>query len=205
MGRDKAEIEYLNRPQHEILSKLLENQCNRLFISRKKNSISHLPAWQVIEDQYEIEGPLNGILSAFQHDRSVAWLSVPCDMPLIDESLIVLLKQSRDQEKVATCFWDSDDKFPEPLFTIWEPNALPVLMDYHINGGLSVRKFLMMNDIKLVRSGASKKLLNINTPSELELFLSGREQKTGGQDDFSGKLSFHLEPNSILQDAPLIK
>ncbi|MDH4059159.1 MAG: molybdenum cofactor guanylyltransferase, partial [Cyclobacteriaceae bacterium] len=95
------------------------------------------------------------------------WISVPCDMPMIDDGLLSYLLSNRNRNKVATCFWDSDKKFPEPLLTIWEKKAGKLLNDFYKDGGTSPRKFLMQNDVEIIEAPDSKKLLNVNTPEEL--------------------------------------
>ena len=112
------------------------------FLLRAK-ALSRFPAHlNPLPDQFDFESPLNGILTAFAHDSIAAWLTVPVDMPLIDVEIIAYLLKKRDTNKVATCFFDSDGKNPEPLITIWEPRAYPLLLSFQKSGKISPRDFL---------------------------------------------------------------
>jgi molybdopterin-guanine dinucleotide biosynthesis protein A len=94
-------------------------------------------------------------------------------MPLIDVEIISYLLAKRDPAKVATCFYDSDGKNPEPLIAIWEPRAYPLLLNFYKAGNLSPRDFLKKHDSHLVEIPDRNALANINSPEELEKFKSG--------------------------------
>ncbi len=167
MGYDKSKIEYHHKPQIVFINDLLLNHCEKVFLSTNKENSETSLIIDSLPDLFELKSPLNGILTAFNHHVKNAWLTIPCDMPLIDNSLILYLLQSRNKEKVATCFIDSDNQFPDPLFAIWEPKAALLLSDYYRKGGISPRKFLMNNDVAIIKSPDPQKLININTPEEL--------------------------------------
>ncbi len=171
MGHDKSEIQYYGKPQYQVLHNLLIHHCDNVFLSKRKDQTkpTSIP---IIVDQFEINSPLNGILSAFNNNPLNAWITVPCDMPLIDNAILLFLIENRNTDQVATCFWDSDKKFPEPLFTLWEQKAGPLLMEFYNSGGVSPRKFLLQNDINLILAPDRNKLFNINTPEELAQLIS---------------------------------
>src|SRR5690606_10347080 len=66
-------------------------------------------------DTFQGLGPMGGILSAFRKDPNGAWLTVACDLPLLTSSTLQYLIKHRNPSKLATAFFDSDAKFPEPL------------------------------------------------------------------------------------------
>lgn len=168
MGRDKGLISYHGIPQRDYLIDLLKPHCNQVFISGPRNSKA---SQTVIPDHFDLDSPLNGILSAFHYDPDAAWLTVPIDMPNIDTKAIEYLVKHRAPQKLATCFLDSTGKSPEPLFTIWESKAKPVLFDFFNSNGVSPRKFLQENDIQLLRTLHPNLLININTEDELVTFI----------------------------------
>lgn len=171
MGQDKGLIPYYGKPQREYLHDLLNKICNDAYLSCKTNE--DIPAFlNPIEDRYNLNSPLNGILSAFEHTPSVAWLTVPVDMPMIDEQAIRFLIDHRDPKKLATCFVDSDGEKPEPLFALWEPEAFEPLKQFHAAGEFSPRKFLMEHPVSLLQPPSKKIYQNINTPEELRQFLA---------------------------------
>lgn len=168
MGRDKGLITYHEKPQREYLSDLLKPYCAEVFISCLRCFNSPIT---VIPDHFNLRSPLNGILSAFHFDPEATWLTVPIDMPNIDSTAIEYLLKNRNPQKLATCFVDAEGTSPEPLFTLWEPKAKPVLFDFFNSGGASPRKFLQKNDIHLLQAHNSNVFVNINTEDELNTFL----------------------------------
>lgn len=167
MGHDKALISYHGKPQREYLVELLKPFCHQVFTSCKVSDgvpevLNPLP------DQYDMDTPLNGILTAFTVETDRAWLTVPVDMPMIDADCIRYLLQHRNPEKVATCFYDSEGKLPEPLLTLWEPVAGKKLLAFFSGGGISPREFLMQEEINLLQSPHPKYLINVNSPADLE-------------------------------------
>lgn len=175
MGKDKGELRYYDKPQREHVFDLLQKFCLNVYYSIGKPK-GKIQVANSIEDAFLFNSPLNGILSAFGQHSEVAWLTIPVDMPLINEQTIQLLIDSRDADRVATCFYDSEGNLPEPLLTIWEPKSLRFLQDFTATGKISPRDFLVANDIKLLRAPDKKALRNINTPEDFETFLRGMKK-----------------------------
>ncbi|HEX5168145.1 MAG TPA: molybdenum cofactor guanylyltransferase [Cyclobacteriaceae bacterium] len=166
MGRDKSLIDYHGKPQREFLFDLLLNFCAEVYVSCKENAevpekLNPLP------DLFDMDSPLNGILSAFTMDRSVAWLTVAVDMPLVDRQTLDYLVLNRDAQKVATCFRDSDGSKPEPLLSLWEPKAFPLLQSFYAEGNISPRSFLQRRDVHLLSVPNKKILTNVNSIEDL--------------------------------------
>jgi molybdopterin-guanine dinucleotide biosynthesis protein A len=177
MGADKSSIRYFTHPQHLQLANLLASFCQEVFISGR-HAVTGYP---VLADAFGFEGPLNGILTAFKHQPEVAWLTVPVDMPNIDADLIGLLMAGRNPEKMATCFFDSTGKQPEPLLALWEPAGEKKLTEYFTRGGRSPREFLMTNPVELLTVPHPKYLININTPADLSDFRKTLQRKNNGE------------------------
>jgi molybdenum cofactor guanylyltransferase len=169
MGTNKAFIQYHDKAQINYLFEILNNYCAEVYSSCKKKEefekeLNPLP------DQFDLDTPLNGILTAFHQQSEHAWLSVPVDMPNIDAFLIEHLIQNRDKTKAASCYFDSDGKSPDPLLCIWEPIIFSALVDYYKSGGYSPRELLQKSNIHLIEIPDKKYLININTPEELKAF-----------------------------------
>ncbi len=170
MGYDKALIAYHGKPQREYVFELLGPYCHKVYTSCK--GIEGIPEYlNPLPDQYDFDSPLNGILTAFATGVDQAWLTIPVDMPMIDAEGIEYILHHRNPEKVATCFYDSTGKLPEPLLTLWEPLAGKKLLSYFSGGGISPREFLMKEEINLLQSPHPKYLLNVNSPDDLGLIL----------------------------------
>lgn len=171
MGHDKSLIEYHDVSQREYLFNMLRNFCASVFTSCKITDTVPI-RFNPLNDQYKFDSPLNGILTAFSHDAIAAWLTIPIDMPLIDVEIISYLISKRDPTKIATCFYDSDGKNPEPLVAIWEPRAYPLMMDFYKSGKISPRDFLKNVDTNIIQIPNRNALVNINSPEELDKFRS---------------------------------
>jgi molybdenum cofactor guanylyltransferase len=170
MNTEKGLISYHGKPQREFLFELLSQFCTKVFTSCKM--VAKIPGkFNPLPDRFEREGPLNGILTAFEMDSKKAWLVLPVDMPMIDTDVINFLLLNRNPEKIATCFLDSNGENPEPLFAIWEPKAWGALKNYYVGGGESPREFLSLHDAALLTIPDAKYLININSPSQLDAFL----------------------------------
>lgn len=176
MGSDKGVLVYHGKPQREHLFDLLQKFCKKVYLSCKSNETvpHHL---NPITDTLDIDSPLNGIISAFKTDPTTAWLAIAVDMPLVDEPIIRYLLAHRDPLNIATCFLDSDGKLPEPMCTVWEPHAFPLLQDFIKTGNVSPRKFLQENNAKLLRVPDKRALININSPEDLNNFLKENQGK----------------------------
>lgn len=168
MGTDKGLIEYHNRPQQEHLYHLLQEVCEKTYISLRAEQEAKTPfGYATIADQDRFRGPFNGILSAHTRHPEAAWLVLACDLPLMDLPALKQLIRLRDPEKSATAFANNEDPLPEPLSAIWEPHALKEAIAYLDAGnGTCPRKFLINNDTKLVFPENINVILNANSEEE---------------------------------------
>lgn len=169
MGQDKSQLVYHKKPQREHLTDLLRPYCDTVYWSmnpeqaRNESSTSQ----PIVIDAYDWPGPMNGILSAFQQHPETAWLVVACDMPLLSTRSLDALVKGRNPAKLATAFYDSDGRFPEPLLCIWEASSKLIIEKAIAVGQWSPRKFLMMNDTHLLTAPDIRELLNVNDPAAL--------------------------------------
>ena len=167
MGRDKSQLIYHGKPQREHLAELLAPYCASVFWSVNAEQAIEPTASgpSVIVDLFDFPGPLNGILSAFAQNASVAWLVVACDMPLLTSQSLDALLQGRNPAKLATVFYDSDGRFPEPLLGIYEPAFNLVLQRAMAAGQYSPRQALQQNDVQLLTVPDIRELANVNDPA----------------------------------------
>jgi molybdopterin-guanine dinucleotide biosynthesis protein A len=169
MHKDKSKLVYhKNLPQHEYLTKLLDNYCENVFVSVRDETQAAEYDNNIITDKFINLGPYGGILSALQHNPNSAWLVVAVDLPYLDEATISNLVTNRNTSKAATCFIDPKNEFPEPLITIWEPRAYPILLEFLAKGYSCPRKALINSDVEVIIERDVKSLTNVYTPEELE-------------------------------------
>lgn len=164
MGTDKGLLDYHGKPQREYLFDLAKKYCSEVYFScRAEQQFSE----NTIVDKYEL-GPMGGIWSAFDFDLNTAWLVIACDMPLIDENSFQTLVNHRNKEKIATAFLNPETNAPDPLFTIYEPKAFPLLLKYIEAGNKSPKVFLQNNATEIIVSANLSLLTNVNTKEEFE-------------------------------------
>ena len=169
MKKDKGNLAYHGTSQREHLYHLLHKRCEKTFISCNAMQANLLAdQFPLIQDTFLQLGPLGGILSAFQANPTVAWLSIACDLPFLSEDTIQYLIGHRNPSKLATAFLDPSGAFPEPLITIWEPKSYAVMLQFLALGYSCPRKVLINSDIELLTAPEVNEFVNVNNPAEYQ-------------------------------------
>jgi molybdopterin-guanine dinucleotide biosynthesis protein A len=75
--------------------------------------------------------------------------------------------EKRNPKKIATAIKGKGAKFMEPLVTIWEPKAYPILLSYLAQGYSCPRKILINSDVEIIEVEDTL-IQNINTPEEFQ-------------------------------------
>ena len=163
MGKDKSELNYFGKSQKEHVKTLLENNQLETFYSVQEMSENK----DEIHDVFLNLGPFGGICSAFQKNPNSAWLVLATDVPFVNDELIQLLLEKRNPSKVATAIKGKGKQFVEPLITIYEPKAYPILLQYLAQGYSCPRKVLINSDVEIVEVDDAF-IRNVNTPEEFE-------------------------------------
>ena len=167
MGYDKAMIEYHQKPHYEYTADILSQHVEETLISVAHNQNKHKSSLYImINDQHLNIGPIGGLLAALKYNADVAWLTVACDLPFLNTDVISDLISQRQISKMATCYLNPDTQNPEPLLTIWEPKAYPILQDSLSKGLYSPMKILTNNDTNLIKIKYAKALTNVNDPAQ---------------------------------------
>jgi molybdopterin-guanine dinucleotide biosynthesis protein A len=103
---------------------------------------------------------------------------VACDLPLLDDATLSQLVGYRNVSKAATAFNSPVTEFPEPLITIWEPRAYPILLQFLAQGYSCPRKVLINSSVELLDAENPEALRNVNSPEEREEVLNIIKEKT---------------------------
>ena len=173
MGKDKSELHYYNKPQKNVAKQLLENNGIITYFSVQQPSNHE----NEIHDTFLNLGPFGGICSAFQQDPNSAWFVLATDVPFVDNDLVKELLSKRNPSKVATAIKGKGKEFVEPLITIYEPKAYPILLQYLAQGYSCPRKILINSDIEIVEVDDGF-IRNVNTPEEYESALNEIRENT---------------------------
>jgi len=168
MGTDKGQIEYHGQTQVDYLIGEFNKAGIYSYVSCRPEQYE---TYERITDKFEGIGPYGAILSAFQSDPNAAWLVAACDLPRVNSATFELLKTQRDMSKLATCFYNPETDFPDPLITLWEPKAYMKLLEFLALGYSCPRKVLINNDVKMVKLENPEILKNVNTPEEKSDYL----------------------------------
>jgi molybdenum cofactor guanylyltransferase len=178
MGKDKALITFHEKPQREHVFELLSEVCDKVFVScNPEHEVpKHL---NPLHDRFDINSPLNGILTALTTDPTAAWLVVAVDMPLVNKQVLEHLINNRKTSSSVTCYWDSDHQYPEPLLSLWEPGVHTQVLEFYNSGKKSPRDFLKDNRTNILEPISSALHLNINTPEELKKYRSDSTDRKG--------------------------
>jgi molybdopterin-guanine dinucleotide biosynthesis protein A len=163
MGTDKSQLNYFGKPQKEHVKELLESNTLKTYYSAQNDAGNE----NEIHDAFLNLGPFGGICSAFQKDPNTAWLVLATDVPFVNDELIQLLLSKRNPSKIATAIKGKSKEFVEPLITIYEPKAYPILLQYLAQGYSCPRKVLINSDVEIVEVDDDL-IRNINTPEEFK-------------------------------------
>jgi molybdenum cofactor guanylyltransferase len=169
MGYDKSSIAWHGKEQRYYMTDLLKKFCDDVFISCRAEQQHEIDShYKTLADTFFDLGPYGAILSAFREKPDAAWLVAACDLPLLDSDALRYLIEQRNPSAVATTFESPYDGLPEPLITIWEPKAYPILLSFLSQGYTCPRKALRNNDVHIIKTENTDALMNVNTQEELE-------------------------------------
>ena len=167
MGFDKTLIEWHGKEQRDFMADTLKGICNDVFISCRADQQQEITNYKTIADTFIDIGPYGAILSAFRENPDAAWLVTASDLPLLDAATLQYLADYRNTSSIATTFESPYDGLPEPLITIWEPKAYPILLSFLAQGYSCPRKALRNNNVTIIKAQHPEKLMNVNTEEEL--------------------------------------
>jgi molybdopterin-guanine dinucleotide biosynthesis protein A len=186
MGVDKGLLVYHGLPQRYFLYELLHHFCEKVFLSCNPGQAPGIPGnFQVITDNplFENAGPMTGLLSAFRLYPGAAFLTIGCDYPFIGKEHLQLLVSSRDQQQVATCYYNSISGIEEPLLAIYEKEAYSLLLSALGINKFSLRYFLKENGAVRVKPATVADISSVDTP---EAYVEA--MKKLGKNSASGQL-----------------
>jgi molybdopterin-guanine dinucleotide biosynthesis protein A len=163
MGSDKGLLDYHGLSQVDYLIEEFKTCDIEPYVSCRT---SQYETYNRITDKFECLGPYGAILSAFQSDPNAAWLVVACDLPFVNAEVFNTLLDERNPAKFATCFYNQETDFPDPLITLWEPKSYMRLLEFLALGYSCPRKVLINSDVKVIKPKSPDILRNVNTPEE---------------------------------------
>jgi cyclic pyranopterin monophosphate synthase len=168
MGEAKALIDYNGKPHAEYIYDVLNNYCDKVFLSAREGQWKGTPLEKLpmVFDKYENEGPMGGMLSAFDQATDVNWVVIACDLIHFNDKTIQKLLAGFNKSVVATCYKNTETGFPEPLCALYTPSAQGVFMDAFMSNVRCPVKVLKNIKTEDLHQEEGINLANINTQEE---------------------------------------
>ncbi len=169
MGTDKAFIRQNNKPLYQIAAEKLQIFCDEVHISINKNQLEkHSFEYPIVIDTYEAQGPLGGLISAY-NQLNPPFLLMATDMICVEAQHIGTLTEAFKSKQKSIMYFNTSTGYFEPMLSIWHVDTLENLCLYFEKGGRSFQQFLKKSeDIYTVACDDCRFLHNANTPDSLE-------------------------------------
>ncbi|HRH68022.1 MAG TPA: molybdenum cofactor guanylyltransferase [Flavobacteriales bacterium] len=123
MGRNKALMPFEGRTLLERALDRLRPHVDQLIVIGEPALYGHLHD-HVIADDIPGNGPMGGLATALRHARHGSVVILGCDMPRVNDALLITLKKGLTKELDA--FVPACDGNIEPLVAAYHERCLPV-------------------------------------------------------------------------------
>jgi molybdopterin-guanine dinucleotide biosynthesis protein A len=167
MGTSKALINYHQQAQHDYLYQNLKEHCKHVFLSLKTNTATTNPNQVpcLLDDaDYSEMGPMNGLISAFNHNPLCNWLLLACDYPFLKSTDIATLFKHSQNVNTSICY-GTDNNY-EPLLAVYQLNNYMLFWEMLQNGNQSLRKFQERMQAKIIQPSSNDILFSADTPKD---------------------------------------
>ncbi|MGH8548406.1 MAG: molybdenum cofactor guanylyltransferase MobA [Methylococcales bacterium] len=168
-GGDKGLIDFAGKPLIHYALAAITPVVDDIIINANRNHDKYREfGCPVVADQNSsFDGPLAGILSAMTASKADYLLTVPCDCPLIDRSILERMVAAMEHEP-ADCLVAYDGERLHPVVLLLARRLEDDLRVYLDSGERKIDRWFMRHCWKPVdfsdRPGVFR---NINTPQEL--------------------------------------
>ena len=185
MGRDKGSMIIQDKPMIKHILSTLNHQINEAIIVLNEQSridkycefISpHDYDYTItfVEDKIKNKGPMPGIMTGLSYISSDYALILPCDSPYVSKNYInTIFSQIDNAYQAIVPYHDENNKLKtsEPLHSIYNKNALPVIEELvnqdvlHIKGLIEKldTKFVLIDNKKIEK----KEFRNLNRLTDI--------------------------------------
>lgn len=173
MGEDKCQIRYHGKPQWVHLAEMLKPFCKEVVVSCSPKQAAVLKAYNtqplrttLVPDspKYIGQGPMGGLLTAWDAFPNYSFLLAACDYPLLTGEDFSALIKGRADDPDAVCF--EREGMDEPLVALYEKSAAESIRQLFRQGRLSLRHALKMLDVERLQPIAGNHLVSVDTPEQ---------------------------------------
>ncbi|NOT36123.1 MAG: molybdenum cofactor guanylyltransferase [Saprospiraceae bacterium] len=169
LGFDKLSLRKEGIPIHLWWKNLLTNLCDSFYFLTNHDLQKKYDLQPFLLDSIINLGPLGGIESMINVDRSKAILVVAVDLVYVKNKDLEYLIQNRNTEKMATVFMDSSHQL-YPLCAIIEPGLFEVILNNYKTETRSLKAILLNSDIQVLQRNVD--LRGINTPEDYSEYIN---------------------------------
>ncbi|MBE7444289.1 MAG: molybdenum cofactor guanylyltransferase [Planctomycetia bacterium] len=170
MGFNKAFLKYGRTTFIEHQIKRLRTIFNEIILSANDAGIyAHLNL-PIVSDVIPEKGPLGGICAGLVRSTSHHAFIIACDMPFIQEKVIMYLYEQIDSYDVVV---PKTSRGLEPLHAFYSKNCIQPICRYLNEGRLRVIDFFPEVKVRVVDeqefkglNQSTQSLINLNTPEE---------------------------------------
>lgn len=174
MGKDKALLTFDGETLLDRAIAAIKPLVTEVIVVVDREDRYSLPAVRKIVDLYPESGPVGGIVTGLLAAGEGYHYIIPCDMPLLNRQILLLLMESASPPYDAVIpEWNG---FPEPVFAVYSHEAVPKLKRFLEEGGRAAQRALDQLKTLRIEESVLKKidpsgrfLFNMNEPGDLEL------------------------------------
>lgn len=176
MGIDKSTIVYHGKPQWLHMVTILLPMCDEVLVSCRNEqadefnrSLADLGRVSVCIDKESVagQGPMSGVISAFEQFPESALLVTGCDYPLLGAEDLQPLINARSTKSAAVCYHLKAESLDIPFPAVYEPAMIGPLKKLFAGGNFSLRTALESEPTVRLDPPNPDHLMSANSPDEV--------------------------------------
>ena len=168
-GEDKGLILLNDKPLIGYVVDVVDGRAGRLLISANRNIDAYQQYGEVISDELtDFQGPLAGIAKALSVVSTPYLLVLPCDSPLVNETVIDRLIKCMADKDMDICVAD-DGTHIHPTFALIKTSLKDNLLAFLDSGERKLGLWIEQNNFQKVDfSDQPKVFINLNNPQDFD-------------------------------------
>jgi molybdopterin-guanine dinucleotide biosynthesis protein A len=168
-GKDKGLILLNDKPLIGYVVDVVDGRAGRLLISANRNIEAYQQYGEVISDELtDFQGPLAGIAKALSVVSTPYLLVLPCDSPLVNETVIDRLIKCMADKDMDICVAD-DGTHIHPTFALIKTSLKDNLLAFLDSGERKLGLWIEQNNFQKVDcSDQPKVFINLNNPQDFD-------------------------------------
>ena len=174
MGLNKAFLKYRDTTFIEHQIKMLRKIFDEIILSANDANTYTSLKLPIVSDIMPEKGPLSGICAGLSRARSSHAFVIACDMPFINEKLILYLKNQINGYDVVV---PQTSRGLEPMHAFYSRNCVQPMLRCLEEGRLRIIDFFSEVKVKIVDEkefagldASLQSLINLNTPDEYKKY-----------------------------------